>query len=66
MGSGEQAAAFEIRRKLEKAEGALLPQPDESKHADPAAGHEGVRKDRTHLADTIGRLLAGEERRVRG
>ncbi len=62
--------------KLEKTEGRALPQPDESKRdavvVDGESGStggsegQGQGQGRTHLADYIGLLLAGEERLVRG
>ncbi len=52
--------------KLQKAAGALLAQPDESKLDDAAAERAGRHEVRTHLADYIGLLLTSEDRLVRG
>jgi len=52
--------------KLEKVEGAPLPQPDKSKAAVAAAAREGAPESRMHLAEYIGLLLANEERLIRG
>ncbi|WP_300781470.1 nitrate reductase [Enhydrobacter sp.] len=52
--------------RLEKVEGASLPQPDEAKHEEAGADDGRASERRPHLADYIGLLLASEERLVRG
>ncbi|HVV92546.1 MAG TPA: nitrate reductase [Hyphomicrobiales bacterium] len=52
--------------KLEKAEGAPLPQPEESKPGTAVPAGAGERASRPYLADYIGLLVASEERLARG
>lgn len=52
--------------RLEKAAGAPLPQPDESKREEATVEETTTTEGRMHLADYIGLLLASEERIARG